>query len=101
MKPAYALFLDRCGLTIGAAAEFHGRPIGTVKAWARGARPVPDDALNELRDLYKAIERASRAIPTPALPEGAQDAARGLAEIRAYPVEDKPARKKSRSITKL
>ncbi len=59
MITAYALLLDRCGLSHREAADFHGVRHDTVKSWSAGRNPTPDGVIAELRDLYARIERAA------------------------------------------
>lgn len=58
-ETTYALILDRCGLSLREAAEFHGVRPDTVKSWRLGRRAAPPGALAELRALYTRIERAA------------------------------------------
>ena len=60
MKPLYALFRERCGLSISEAAEYHGVSENSIKSWCSGRRAPPDGVLNELRTLYSRIEIAAR-----------------------------------------
>lgn len=60
MTTAYALLLDRCGLSHREAALFvHQVRPDTVKAWAAGRNRVPAGAIAELRALYARIEAAA------------------------------------------
>ena len=79
MKPLYALFRERCGLSISEAAEYHGVSEHSIKSWCSGRRAPPDGVLNELRGLYRHIERNA---PQP-MPDGARSAAMALIAIRA------------------
>jgi len=87
MKPLYALFRERCGLSISEAAEYHGVSESSVKSWCSGRRVPPDGVLNELRLLYGRIEVAARypssvdAEWLPAMPDGIRGAVEGLRAI--------------------
>lgn len=59
MKTAYALLLDRCGLSHREAADFHAVRPDTVSSWASGRNRVPDGAVTELRALYAKQCRAA------------------------------------------
>ena len=59
MTTTYALLLDRCGLSIREAAEFHDVRLDTVKSWSAGRNGVPPGAMAELRELYAKIETAA------------------------------------------
>lgn len=59
MTTAYALLLDRCGLSQREAAAFHGVRLDTVKSWSSGRNRAPAGAIEELRALYARIERAA------------------------------------------
>jgi len=59
VKTAYALLLDRCGLSQREAAAIHGVRLDTVKSWSAGRNPTPAGAVEELRALYARIERAA------------------------------------------
>jgi hypothetical protein len=59
MITAYALLLDRCGLSHREAANLHGVRPDTVKSWSAGRNPAPDRVIADLRDLYGRIERAA------------------------------------------
>ena len=89
MKPLYALFRERCGLSISEAAEYHGVSENSIKSWCSGRRAPPDGVLNELRLLYGRIEVAARypssvdAEWLPAMPDGIRGAVEGLRAIRA------------------
>jgi len=58
---AYALLLDRCGLSFPKAAALHDVRSDTVKSWSAGRNPVPAGVIDELRELYARIERAAEA----------------------------------------
>jgi hypothetical protein len=60
MITAYALLLDRCGLSHREAALLHAVRPDTVKSWAAGRNRPPQGAVAELRALYVKIERAAR-----------------------------------------
>ncbi len=56
MKTAYALLLDRCGLSSKEAATFHDASLDTVKSWSSGRNAAPENAVEDLRDLYITIQ---------------------------------------------
>jgi hypothetical protein len=96
----FALLLDRCGLSIGEAAQFLDVRPDTIKSWSSGRRTPPPDAVAQLCGLYDRIERAAGAlvaagrdvpgplsVPRDMIPEGlpsrgAADAALGLVAAR-------------------
>jgi hypothetical protein len=59
MKTAYALMLDRCGLSHREAADLHRVRLDTVKSWASRRNPAPDGVIAELRKLYVRLESAA------------------------------------------
>ncbi len=60
MITAFALLLDRCGLSIREAADYLSVRPDTVKSWSAGRNPAPAGAVAELRSLYQKIDRAAR-----------------------------------------
>lgn len=56
MTTAYALLLNRCGLTHEDAAKIHDAKPEAVKNWAIGKKDAPEDAIEELRDLFQMIQ---------------------------------------------
>lgn len=60
MITAYALLLDRCGLSHREAAEIHGVRLDTVKSWAAGRNPAPAGVVGELRDLHASLAAAAQ-----------------------------------------
>ena len=59
MITAYALLLDRCGLSLREAAVFHNVRSDTAQKWAAGRSRVPPGAVADLRALYARIEAAA------------------------------------------
>lgn len=59
MTTAYALLLDRCGISQREAAAFHGVRLDTVKSWSAGRNAAPAGVVAELRGLYAQIETAA------------------------------------------
>jgi hypothetical protein len=68
---AFATLMQRCGLSQREAAELLEVRLDTVKSWSSGRNPVRLAIINELRELYRKIERAGRE----------------LAEEQKYPIE--------------
>ncbi len=60
MKPLYALFRERCGLSIAESAEFHSVSQSSIKSWCNGSKIPPHGVLYELRSLYGRIDMAAR-----------------------------------------
>lgn len=56
---AFALLLDRCGLSHREAAVLLEVRPDTVKSWSAGRNRPPAGVLADLRRLYAAIERAA------------------------------------------
>lgn len=56
MKTAYALLLDRCGMSHKDAAKFHDVKLEVVNGWATGKKEAPEDAIYGLRDVYHMIQ---------------------------------------------
>lgn len=59
MITAYALLLDRCGLSHREAAELHGVRLDTVRSWASARNRTPPGVMTELRTLHAQIEAAA------------------------------------------
>lgn len=53
------LMIDRCGLSQREAADFLGVRRDTVAAWCSGKYPPRGAVLEQLRELYRKIERAA------------------------------------------
>ena len=87
MKPLYALFRERCGLSIAEAANFHAVSESSIKSWCNGSKIPPDGVLYELRTLYGRIDMAVRnpsyldAEWLSTMPEGVRGAIEGLRAI--------------------
>jgi len=56
----YDLLRRRCGLSQTEAAAFHRVRVDTIKSWCAGRNNAAPGALDELRTLYRHIERAAR-----------------------------------------
>lgn len=59
MTPA-ALLIDRCGLSQREAADFLRVRRDTIAAWCTGKYPPRASVLDELRELYRKIERTAK-----------------------------------------
>jgi hypothetical protein len=59
LTTAYALLLDRCGLSQREAAAFHDVRLDTVKSWSSARNNPPAGVIEELRGLYARIARAA------------------------------------------
>lgn len=51
----FALLCERCGLSADEAARYLEAEPAAVSAWSSGAQPCPDNAVAQLRLLYRQI----------------------------------------------
>ncbi len=59
MTTAYALILNRCGLSHTAAAAYLDVRPDTVSSWSSGRNAAPPGVWEQLRALYHQIDRAA------------------------------------------
>lgn len=59
MTTTFSLLCDRCGLSLGEAADFLRVRPDTIRSWSSGRRGAPDGAIMQLRALYAQIDRAA------------------------------------------
>jgi hypothetical protein len=59
---AFALLLQRCGLSQREASELLEVRLDTVKSWSSGRNPVRLAIINELRELHRKIELAGQQL---------------------------------------
>ena len=59
MITLYALLIERCGLTLREAADYHDVSIDTIRSWCIERHEAPPGVIAELRELYARIERAA------------------------------------------
>jgi len=84
----YKLLRQACGLSQREAAEFRGVRLDTVKSWDTGRNNAPQDAVDQLKDLYGLlVEAAGNAVETIQLKTADE------IEI-AYPLSDADAQSK-------
>lgn len=58
----YSLLRQACGLSQSEAASLRGVRVDTVKSWDTGRRDAPDQAIEQLRNLYGLIVEKSGQI---------------------------------------
>lgn len=82
----YLLLIQACGLSQREAAELRGVRIDTVKSWCTGRNTAPQQALDQLRDLYALmVDTSEQAI------DAIQQTPVDAAIVLGYPADDHEA----------